>query len=198
MQHDRVVTEILNELARDGGSFDELVPLVYDELRLLARSQLKRLRPGETLNTTALVHEAYLKLADSVPRWQSRRHFFATAAKVMRHLLVDAARRNAAAKRAGGAQRVPLRDDDAVLAQEAETVLAIDQALSELAEHLPRLARVVECRFFAGLTEAETAEALGVSDRTVRRDWLRARAFMHDLLGAGPATGLTYGQSESV
>lgn len=179
MGRGRAITEILRDLDADQATFDELVPAVYDELRSLARSQLRRLRPGKTLDTTALVHEAYLKLSDAEPRWRSRRHFFATAAKVMRHLLVDAARAGAAAKRGGEADHVPLREDDAVLHREAETILAIDRALRELAEHLPRLARVVECRFFGGLTEAETAEVLGVTDRTIRRDWIKARAWLH-------------------
>lgn len=185
VSRDLAITEILHNLASDDGSFDELVPVVYDELRVLARSQLRRLRPGQTLDTTALVHEAYLKLADADARWDSRRHFFATAAKVMRHLLVDAARRGAAAKRGGDALHLELRDDDAILSEEAETVLAIDQALAELAEGLPRLAQVVECRFFGGLTEAETAEVLGVTDRTIRRDWVKARAWLHQRLAAG-------------
>jgi RNA polymerase sigma factor (TIGR02999 family) len=182
VHRDEAITEILRSLGEQDGSFNDLVPAVYDELRVLARSQLRRLRPGQTLDTTALVHEAYLKLSDADPRWQSRRHFFATAAKVMRHLLVDAARRSGAAKRGGGAEHLALRDDDAVLTQEAETVLAIDQALQELAANLPRLARVVECRFFGGLTDEETAEVLGVTDRTVRRDWVKARAWLHQRL----------------
>lgn len=182
MERNQAITQILHNLAADDASFDELVPVVYDELRILARSQLRRLRPGDTLNTTALVHEAYLKLSEADPRWESRRHFFATAAKVMRHLLVDAARRSQADKRGGGAVHLELREGDAAMSGEADTLLAIDQALDELADHLPRLARVVECRFFGGLTEEETAETLGVSDRTVRRDWVRARAWLHDRL----------------
>ena len=182
MDRSRAITQILNELSRDDASFDELVPAVYDELRVLARSQLRRLRPGATLNTTALVHEAYLRLCESDSRWKSRRHFFATAAKVMRHLLVDAARRRAAAKRGGDAEHLPLREDDAVLQHEIETILGIDSALQELASTLPRLVRVVELRFFAGLSEQEVAELLGVSERTVRRDWIKARAWLHDRL----------------
>ena len=184
MKPSQAITQILRDLAADDATFDELVPLVYDELRILARSQLRRLRPGDTLDTTALVHEAYLKLSRADPRWQSRRHFFATAAKVMRHLIVDAARRGRADKRGGGGTDLELQEGDAAINREAETVLAIDQSLEELAERLPRLARVVECRFFAGLTDEETAEVLGVSDRTVRRDWIRARAWLHDRLTA--------------
>jgi RNA polymerase sigma factor (TIGR02999 family) len=188
---DRAITTILNELAEDGGSFDDLVPAVYDELRVLASSQLRRLRPGDTLDTTALVHEAYLKLSEADPRWENRRHFFATAAKVMRHLLVDAARRRNALKRGGDAPHLPLREDDAVMVQEAETVLAIDGALGDLATRSPRLARVVECRFFGGMDDAEIAEVLGVTERTIRRDWVKARAWLHQRLSdpGSPSAG---------
>jgi RNA polymerase sigma factor (TIGR02999 family) len=179
MASNQAITEILAGLRDDAAGFDELVPVVYDELRTLARAQLRRLRPGQTLDTTALVHEAYLRISDANPRWQNRRHFFATASKVMRHLLVDAARRQNAAKRGGDLDRVELREDDASVAYEAETVLAIEDVLTELGNHLPRLARVVECRFFGGLTEDETAETLGVTSRTVRRDWVKARAWLH-------------------
>jgi RNA polymerase sigma factor (TIGR02999 family) len=179
---DGAITDILSELRRQEGEFDELVPVVYDELRDLARSHLRRLRPGQTLNTTGLVHEAYLKLSEADPLWENRRHFFATASKVMRHLLVDAARRRGAVKHGGGMEQVELRDDEADVATEAETVLAIESVLEDLADHLPRLARVVECRFFGGLTEDETAEVLGVTSRTVRRDWIKARAWLHQRL----------------
>jgi RNA polymerase sigma factor (TIGR02999 family) len=190
VDRDRAITTILNELAEDGGSFDDLVPVVYDELRVLASSQLRRLRPGDTLDTTALVHEAYLKLCEADPRWESRRHFFATAAKVMRHLLVDAARRRSALKRGGDAPHLPLREDDTVLVQEAETVLAIDGALRSLAARSPRLARVVECRFFGGMDDAEVAQVLGVTERTIRRDWVKARAWLHQRL-AGAESSVT-------
>lgn len=179
---DGAITEILSELERQEGGFDDLVPVVYDELRVLARSHLRRLRSGWTLDTTGLVHEAYLRLSNQDPRWENRRHFFATASKVMRHLLVDAARRRDAAKRGGGLALLELREDDPVLEQEAETVLAIEDALRDLGEHLPRLASVVEHRFFGGLTEEETAEVLGVTSRTVRRDWIKARAWLHERL----------------
>ena len=182
MERDGAITQILHDLAHEDAAFDELVPAVYDELRQLARSQLRRLRPGETLDTTALVHEAYLKLAGAEGRWENRRHFFATAAKVMRHLLVDAARRSGAAKRGGGAAHLPLGENDAVVGRESETLLAIDQALGELARRAPRLAQVVECRFFGGLGEAEITEVFAVTDRTVRRDWVKARAWLHERL----------------
>lgn len=188
MHRQRAITEILSSLAGAGGDFDELVPAVYDELRSLARSQLRRLRAGGRsgghggFDTTELVHEAYLKLAGVDPRWQNRRHFFATAAKVMRRLLTDAARMSKAGKRGGGAAHLPLFEDDAALVQEADTILAIDAALEKLAAELPRLAQVVEYRFFGGLSEEETAELLETSPRTVRRDWVKARAWLHQLL----------------
>ena len=182
MSRNQTITDVLSDLNEQQGDFDELVPIVYDELRILARSHLRRLRSGQTLDTTALVHEAYLKLSGSDPRWENRRHFFATASKVMRHLLVDAARRRAAGKRGGELERVELRENDGIVLHEAEMVLAIESVLSNLGEHLPRLARVVECRFYGGLTEEETAEVLGVTSRTVRRDWIKARAWLHQRL----------------
>ena len=187
MQRQRAITEILSSLADAGGDFDQLVPAVYDELRSLARSQLRRLRGGRSgrgIDTTELVHEAYLKLSDVDPRWQNRRHFFATAAKVMRHLLTDAARMSKASKRGGDVTHLPLLESDAVLVQEADTILAIDAALEKLAVELPRLAQVVEYRFFGGLSEEETADLLDTSTRTVRRDWVKARAWLHRLLEA--------------
>ena len=187
MQRQRAITEILSSLADAGGDFDQLVPAVYDELRCLARSQLRRLRGGRSgrgIDTTELVHEAYLKLSDVDPRWQNRRHFFATAAKVMRHLLTDAARMSKADKRGGDVTHLPLLESDAVLVQEADTILAIDAALEKLAAELPRLAQVVEYRFFGGLSEEETADLLETSTRTVRRDWVKARAWLHRLLEA--------------
>ncbi|MEM6794997.1 MAG: ECF-type sigma factor [Acidobacteriota bacterium] len=182
MERLQAITEILDGLRGTEGRFDDLVPAVYDELRGLARSQLRRLAVGPrggAIDTTELVHEAYLKLSDAEPRWQSRRHFFATASKVMRHILTDAARMSQAAKRGGDATHLPLCDSDAALAHEADTVLAIDSALEELAQNLPRLAQLVEYRFFGGLSEEEIAEIQGTSTRTVRRDWVKARAWLH-------------------
>ncbi|MEO1370777.1 MAG: ECF-type sigma factor [Acidobacteriota bacterium] len=139
------------------------------------------------MDTTELVHEAYLKLAKRDPRWQNRRHFFATAAKVMRHLLVDAARASGSRKRGGDAVHVSLEADDLVLEAEAERILAIDRVLKELAQRLPRLSQVVELRFFGGLTEEEAAEVLEISTRTLRRDWIKARAWLNRRLGTdGP------------
>ena len=154
---------------------DRLLPLVYDELRRIAHRQLGRERTGHTLSTTALVHEAYLRLVDQTrARWVDRAHFFAVAAGVMRRILVDYARRYRAAKRGGDAQRVDLDAAEVSLDQRSGMLIDLDEALGRLAELNPRLSQVVEYRFFGGMTEEETAEALGVTDRTVRRDWIKA------------------------
>jgi len=177
----------------DGDAASRLMALVYDELRIMARRQLRGRRPGQTLTTTALVHEVYLKLVDQdgVP-WQDRSHFFGVAALAMRHILVDSARRRVAKKRGGEDVRIPL--DELRLsggAPDAEAraveVLAIDRALTSLAALNERLSQLVELRFFAGLTEEETAEAMGTSERTVRRDWRKARAFLFQALGGQAA-----------
>ena len=167
---------------------DAVVRLVYDELRRLARAQLRRLRPGATLDTTALVHEAYLKLAERTALGPGERdHFLSLAARAMRQILVDYARRRAARKRGGdGRPALPL---DAVelsspAALAAEQLLALDQALERLARSDEQQAQVVECRYFLGLGDDDTARALGVSTRTVERQWVRARAFLRGQLGS--------------
>lgn len=165
-------------------SLDRLVPVVYHELRAIAHRQLAR-RPAGSLATTALVNEAYLKLVDqSRAGWRDRAHFFSLAGIAMRHVLVDRARARAAMKRGRPDRRVTL--DDAMVATEecAETLLAIDDALDRLAAVEPRLARVVECRFFGGLSEEEIAEVLGVTTRTVERDWVKARMLLRHALEA--------------
>ncbi len=161
-------------------AFDAMVPLVYERLRAIARGQLARAgRRGRTLDTTALVQEAYLQLAGAHGvDWQDRGHFFAVSARAMRRVLVDYARRRYAIKRGGEAECVTLTPDMAAADAQSEQVLAVDEALHGLAEFNERLARVVECRYFAGLTEEETALALGTSLRTVQRDWMRARAWL--------------------
>jgi RNA polymerase sigma factor (TIGR02999 family) len=167
---------------------DRLLTLVYDELRAVARRQLRRWRPGQTLNTTALVHEAYLRLVDQAgASWQDRAHFLSVAGVAMRHILVDAARRRAAKKRGGEELRVPLDEVEPGRSgpdanSQAVEILALDAALTSLAARNERLSRLVELRFFAGLTEEETAQTLGTSERTVRRDWLKARAFLFHTL----------------
>ncbi len=176
------------ELARRGGAgaLDPLVEVLYPELRRIARAQLRRLRPGQTLDTTSLVNEAYVKMIGASD-FNDRSHFLAASARAMRHILINAARRKLADKHGGGRADVTLEDRD--VADERRhfvEILAISQALEGLAEIDERLCRLVECRFYAGMTEEETAVALGVSDRTVRRDWLRARAWLKHELAAAP------------
>ena len=185
------ITDALTALR--GGEPDamaRLVPLVYQELARIARRQLRREAAGHTLSTTALVHEAYLRLVDQTrAQWEDRAQFFAVAAGCMRRVLVDHARRHRAARRGGAERRhVSLEALDASHVQQldagerADLLIAVDEALGRLAELDPRQARVVECRFFGGMTEAETAEALGVTARTVTRDWVKARGWLHQQL----------------
>lgn len=161
-------------------AFDRLVELVYPDLRRVARQQLRRGRPdAPVLDTTGLVHEAYLKLVDQASLdARDRGHFLAIAARAMRQVIVDYARSRQAAKRGAGAEHLPFDERSAAVATQAEHVLAVNEALAGLAAVDPRLLQVVECRFFAGYSEAETAEALDVSTRTVERDWLRAKAWL--------------------
>jgi RNA polymerase sigma factor (TIGR02999 family) len=178
--------------AGDGDALRQLMPLIYEDLKQLARRQRRfvPVRPGETLNTTGLVHEAFVKLVDrSAARWENRSHFFNLAARSMRHILVDAAREQSAQKRGSGERPVTLAPDEsggAVLPR-IEDVLAVDAALERLATIDQRLVRLVECRYFAGLTDDEVAAALGISRRTVQRDWKRARAWLLEIMGAPPA-----------
>jgi RNA polymerase sigma factor (TIGR02999 family) len=176
---------------RSGAELEQLFPIVYEELRGVARRQLRRVEAGHTLSTTALVHEAYLKLAaGSHPAWADRAHFLGVAARAMRQILVDYARRHSAAKRGGAWARVTLDDSEVAIDSQAESLLALDEALTRLATLDERLGRVVECRFFGGMTEEETAATLGVTPRTVRRDWVKARLWLYDSLhadGAAPA-----------
>jgi RNA polymerase sigma factor (TIGR02999 family) len=180
------VTQLLLELG-DGqsGAMDRLLPLVYDELRRIARRALRRERTGHTLATTGLVHEAYLRLVDQTRiGYTDRAHFFGVAARAMRQVLVDYARRHRAAKR-GGAQRVVTLDEGALaLEDRAESLLALDEALTDLESVDARLGQIVQCRFFGGLTEEETAEVVGVTARTVRRDWLKAKGWLYAQLSA--------------
>ena len=188
-QEDEQQEEITAALAvlRRGApeAMDHLLPLVYADLRRIAHRQLAAEPAGHTLCTTALVHEAYLRLsAQTHAQWVGRAQFFAVAARTMRRILVDYARRHWAARR-GGAGRRPVALDEAddagalAVAERAGELLALDEALERLGALDERLARMVECRFFAGLTEAETAEALGVSTRTVARDWLMAKGWLY-------------------
>jgi RNA polymerase sigma factor (TIGR02999 family) len=170
----------------DAEALESVMSLLYNDLRRIARRQLLRGRPGATLNTTALVHETYLKLVNQAQvEYQSRGHFFNLVAKAMRQIIVDYLRRRQAGKRGGDQVRVPLAEADAATCEEAEALLELDQALARLSHFDPRLGRLVECRFFAGLTEGETAEALGLSKSTVQRDWVRARAWLHHEIASG-------------
>ena len=156
---------------------EKVFPLVYEELRRVAHRALRRENPGHTLGTTGLVHEAYLRLVDQTRvAWQGRSHFYGIAAQAMRRILVDYARQHRRAKRGGGLRRVTLDESALSLDERSDNLIALDEALTRLAELNPRLSRVVEYRFFAGLTEEEIAEATGVTVRTVKRDWAKARA----------------------
>ena len=165
----------------DEAARDELMPLVNGELRRLARQCLRRERPGHTLQTSALVNEAYIRLVNQgdIP-WQGRGHFFGIAARIMRQILVDYARRRGYAKRGGDAQRVSLDEAMVVTEERAADVVALDEALESLAKFDPRKGQIVELRFFVGLSLEETAEVLGVSEGTVRRDWALAKAWLHN------------------
>lgn len=179
------ITHLLHEWgAGDQRALDELTPLVYEELRKQAARYLRRERRGHTLQTTDVIHEAYLRLVDANGvHWQSRTHFFAIAANLMRRILVDHARRRDATKRGGSQVRLPLDEARAVAEGTEVDLLAIDEALDRLAAIDPQQARVVELRFFSGLTVDETAAALGVSPKTVKRDWSVARAWLRREIG---------------
>lgn len=181
------ITALLETAPRgDTTIVDRLVPLIYDQLRAIARRQLDGEPPDRTLQTTALVHEAYLKLvAYPTVTSHGRAYFFAAAAKAMRQVLVEHARKRRAAKRGGGAKLLTLGEGDAAIDAYAIEMLELDQALSRLAERSPRQAQTVECRFFGGMSVRETAEALGVSTRTVESDWAMARAWLFDTLSGG-------------
>src|SRR3954447_25411380 len=180
-QQDREqITDLLLEIR--GGSpdaMDRLFHAVYAQLRRIASRQLRGERPGHTLGTTGLIHETYLKLADqNRVQWQDRAHFYRVASQAMRRILVDYSRRYRTQRRGGELQRVSLAED-AVAIERGETLLAVDEALTRLKVHNERLSSVVECRYFGGLTEEETADALGVTARTVQRDWAKARGWLY-------------------
>jgi RNA polymerase sigma factor (TIGR02999 family) len=164
-------------------SLDRLLPAVYEELRALAHRHLAKHGHGGSLATTDLVHEVYLKLVDqSRAEWRDRAHFFALSSRAMRHVLVDRALASATLKRGGASRQVTLDEEAIAIDDSPETLLAIDEALDALAAVEPRLAKVVECRFFGGLSEKEIAEALGVTERTVERDWVKARMLLRRAL----------------
>ncbi len=177
------VTLVLAQLrAGDGSAHARLLPLVYEELRVLARSRMSGLAPGQTLQPTALVHEAYMKLLGpdgTQPAWESRAHFFGAAARAMRNILVEHARRRQTAKRGGGSRGEALDEASAgAIATPVEDMAALDEALRRLESNDPRAHEVVMLRFFAGLSEEQAAEVMGVSPRTVRREWAYGRSWL--------------------
>ena len=179
------ITQVLLELRRgESRAADKLLTLVYDQLRALAQRYLSQERPGHTLQPTALVHEAYIRLVGEAD-WEDRAHFFAVAARAMRRILVDHARTRAAAKRGGLEQRRPIEVAETCAARPDEYVVALDEALTTLAGVDPELARLVELRFFGGLSVEETAEVLDVSTRTVKRHWTVARGWLHRAISEG-------------
>ncbi len=186
------ITELLARAhSGDSKAFDSVYEAIYGELRRLARARRrKHLAPGETLNTTALVHETYLKLCRSPhPSFADREHFLAVAATAMRQILVDEARRRLRAKRGGGAGHDPIDDavvDDRELQRDAESMLTVHEALRRLGQSNPRLEKVIEYRFFGGMTESEAAAVLDLTERTIRRDWVKARAWLRLHLEEGP------------
>jgi RNA polymerase sigma-70 factor, ECF subfamily len=178
------VTRLLVDWSNgDQAALDKLLPLVNDELRRLARRYMRRESPGHTLQTSALINEAFLRLIDQQRvRWQNRAHFFGVAAQLMRRVLIDHARSHRYAKRGGGALKVPLDEAAAVTEARAAELLAVDEALEKLTKMDARKGRIVELRFFGGLTEVETAEVMGVSLPTAQREWRAAKAWLRRML----------------
>ena len=179
------VTRLLEQARRgEPGATEQLLPLVYDELRRLARSRMRGERPGHTLQPTALVHEAYLRLLGSEGAWEGRGHFFAAAAEAMRRILIERARRVRRLKRGGDLHRVELEDEVSADGPRVDEVLAVDEALGRLEEKDAQMAAVVKLRYFAGLTVEEIAHALGTSPRTVNRLWTGAKAWLRSEMPA--------------
>jgi RNA polymerase sigma factor (TIGR02999 family) len=192
------VTRILSAIEQgDSQASEQLLPLVYDELRRLATRKLASERPGQTLQATALVHEAYLRLigGDQPRDWGGRGHFFAAAAEAMRRILVDSARRKARLKRGGGGRRLEVQDDLPAPAAPVEDILAVDEALDHLAERDAGAAELVKLHYFAGFTLEEVADILGISTRSAYRSWAFARAWLFRRLG-GEGAGRTDRKSE--
>jgi len=182
----KVITELLESWSHgDRAAFDELVPLVYDELHRVAGRHLRHERPDHSVQPTALVHEAYLKLIDQRRvQWKNRAHFFGVAARLMRRILVDHARNRRAAKRGGGEPRLTLDEADAVPLEPEVSLLALDDALTQLEIIDPRQSQIVELRYFGGLTITETAAVVGVSEATIGREWSVAKAWLFRELAA--------------
>jgi RNA polymerase sigma factor (TIGR02999 family) len=182
------VTRILSQIdSGDPTAAEQLLPLVYDELRKLAAAKLAHEKPGQTLQATALVHEAYLRLVDveSSQRWENRRHFFSAAAESMRRILIEKARRKQRHKRGGGLHRMPLDDVELETTLSPVDILALDEALNTLSAEDPEKAQVVKLRYFAGLSHEQTAEVLGISTIMAKRHWRYARAWLHRQMGGG-------------
>jgi RNA polymerase sigma factor (TIGR02999 family) len=182
-----LVTQILSRIeSGDTTAADQLLPLVYDELRRLAAHRLSQEKPGQTLQATALVHEAYVRLVDTnqVQRWNSRGHFFGAAAEAMRRILVDQARNKRSQRRGGNYQRIELSSVEPALQANQLNMLALDEVLQQLAARDPRAAELVKLRFFAGLTVSEAATALGVSVATAENDWAYAKSWLKLQLAA--------------
>jgi RNA polymerase sigma factor (TIGR02999 family) len=184
------VTRLLEQARRgEPGATEELLPLVYDELRRLARSRMRRERPGHTLQPTALVHEVYLRLMGAEGGWEGRGHFFAAAAEAMRRILIERARRIRRKKRGGDLNRVELEDQVSAGGPPVDEVLAVDEALGRLEQKDAQMAAVVKLRYFGGLTVEEIAQALGTSPRTVNRLWTGARAWLRSEIPAAGEAG---------
>jgi RNA polymerase sigma factor (TIGR02999 family) len=182
------VTSILSAIERgDPHAAEQLLPLVYDELRVLAAQRLAQEKPGQTLQATALVHEAYLRLVgpEELPRWDNRGHFFAAAAEAMRRILVDEARRKHAIKRGGLLDRQDFEVAQIAAPTSGVDLLELDEALNRLDARDPEAARLVKLRYFAGMTMPEASSALGVSERTAERIWAYARSFLREEIGIG-------------
>jgi RNA polymerase sigma factor (TIGR02999 family) len=185
------VTQILSQIeSGDPSAAEQLLPLVYEELRKLAAAKLVQEKPGQTLQATSLVHEAYLRLVDveKVQHWDSRGHFFAAAAVAMQRLLVEQARRKRRLKRGGDGQRVPLEKIELADGFPSDDLLALNEAISRLELESPEKSKVVQLRFFVGMTHEEVAEALGISAVTARRHWRYARAWLRREMQFGPDT----------
>ena len=183
------VTQLLADWSKgDRSALDKLFPLVHAELRRIARRQMSEEQPGHTLQATALVNEAYLKLTGQEGlKLQDRAHFFAVCAQVMRHILIDHARAHARDKRGGGAIQVSLNESAAIVGEQAEHFIALDDALRTLERVDPQKGKIVELRYFAGLSIEQTAEVLNISPRTVRREWQRSKAWLYRIITEGTA-----------
>ena len=184
---DKEITGLLHDWGNgDGSAFDQLIPLVYQELRRMAHQYMRRERAGATLQTTALINEAYLRLVDyKRMRWQDRAHFFAVSAQVMRRILVEQARSRQCDKRGGDTHIVSLDEAADIAIEHAPDLIALDDALTKLGVIAPRKVRIVELRYFGGLNLEETAEVLGISSPTVQREWRAAKAWLYRAISEG-------------